>query len=87
MTTGATRTIASMANAEGTPEPVRPFAGDAGTVFHWDGTTCTLVPHPLASTPYTVIEGTAPNDVWFFGASATLQGSRRPADTALALST
>ena len=31
MTTGATRTIASMANAEGTPEPVRPFAGDAGT--------------------------------------------------------
>jgi hypothetical protein len=48
------------------------FAGDAGTVFHWDGTTCTLVPHPLASTPYTVIEGTAPNDVWFFGASATL---------------
>ncbi len=30
MTTGATRTIAGMANAEGTPEPVRPFAGDAG---------------------------------------------------------
>jgi hypothetical protein len=48
------------------------FAGDAGTVFHWDGSACTLVPHPLASTPYSVVEGTGPNDVWFFGASATL---------------
>lgn len=48
------------------------FAGAAGTVFHWDGTACTLVTHPLASTNITVIEGAAPDDVWFFGASATL---------------
>ncbi len=48
------------------------FAGDGGHVYHWDGSACTAVSHPLASTPFRRIEGTGPSDVWFFGDSATL---------------
>lgn len=48
------------------------LAGEAGTVFHWDGSACTSVPHALASTSFRVIEALGANDVWLFGDSATL---------------
>lgn len=48
------------------------FAGNGGHVYHWDGATCTLVPHPLAVTTFRRIDATGPNDVWIFGDSATL---------------